>query len=149
VKRAKNDPYGTGRIAHLTARTVALVDEWTSLTGIDRGPLLRPVYRDHAIPRYRNPAAVARTLKKLADHAGFDAIETPADFRPFVEGGGGAAIDLERGSAGGGARSMSGRYIEDVEMQCGVRLVRNYTPIVVNSRCGAQVYRQAAQHLSY
>lgn len=50
VRRSKNDPYGTGRIAHLAKPTVAVVEEWLEATGIERGRLLRPVYHGHPIP---------------------------------------------------------------------------------------------------
>jgi integrase/recombinase XerD len=60
VRRAKNDPYGTGRI---------------EATGIERGPLLRPVYHGHPIPRFMEPFSVTRVLKALAARAGLD----PAD----------------------------------------------------------------------
>ena len=56
VRRAKNDPHGVGRIAHLTARAVENVERWTAAADIDRGPLLCPVYQGHAVPRFMNAA---------------------------------------------------------------------------------------------
>lgn len=48
VRRAKNDPEGAGRTAHLSTRTSQFVDEWLLAIGTDSGPLLRPVYRAKA-----------------------------------------------------------------------------------------------------
>jgi len=72
VRRAKNDPYGTGRIAHLSEPTVRNVQSWLGAAEISRGPLLRPVYCGHPIPRFMEPYSVGRVLKKLALLAGLD-----------------------------------------------------------------------------
>ena len=49
IRRAKNDPEGAGRTAHLSTRSSALVDDWLTAIGATRGPLLRPVYRSRAL----------------------------------------------------------------------------------------------------
>jgi integrase len=72
VRRAKNDPYGTGRIAHLAVPTVSIVERWLDAAEIAKGPLLRPVYCGHPIPRLMEPYSVGRVLKKLALLAGLD-----------------------------------------------------------------------------
>lgn len=123
VKRAKNDPFGTGRIAHLTARTVTLVHEWTNRAEIDRGPLLRPVYQGHAIPRYMNAAAVGRTLKKLATRAGLDPVDAAQISGHSLRVGAAQQLTLNGVQIlpimrAGGWRSFNvvARYIENVEM---------------------------------
>src|SRR5690606_21670108 len=69
VRRAKNDPEGTGRIAHLSTQSTALIDSWLAKTGAVRGPLVRPVYgrRVPALPLA--PAAVSRILKRITAKA--------------------------------------------------------------------------------
>lgn len=66
VRRAKNDPDGAGRVAHLSTSTSALVDRWLAAIGSGKGPLLRPVYGRTISPRHVDPLTVARVLKKLS-----------------------------------------------------------------------------------
>src|SRR5690606_10483855 len=123
VRRAKNDPYGTGRIAHLSKPTVAVVEQWLDATGIERGPLLRPVYHGHPIPRFMEPFSVTRVLKALAARAGLD----PADVAK-ISGHSlrvGAAQQLTMNGVqllpimrAGGWRSFNivARYVENVDI---------------------------------
>lgn len=69
VRRAKNDPSGQGRIARLSSETSARLREWLEKTGIETGPLLRPVYRGRFRNRYLEPIIVSRVLKKLSVRA--------------------------------------------------------------------------------
>jgi len=123
VKRAKNDPYGAGRIAHLTAATVRLVEQWLEVAAIDRGPLLRPVYREHAVPRYLNAAVVGRILKKLAERAGLDAKDVARVSGHSLRVGAAQQLTLNGVQIlpimrAGGWRSFNvvARYVENVEM---------------------------------
>jgi len=77
VWRAKNDPYGTGRIAHLSEPPVRIVQSWLRAAEISGGPLLRPVYCGHPVPRFMEPYSVGRVLKNLATKADLD----PAEIR--------------------------------------------------------------------
>lgn len=70
VRRAKNDPEGAGRTAHLSTRTSILVQEWLAAIKVEQGPLLRPVYRSKALGLYLEALTVSRVLKKLAHRAG-------------------------------------------------------------------------------
>ena len=70
VRRAKNDPEGAGRTAHLSTRTSKLVREWLAAIGVEKGPLLRPVYRSKALGLYLEALTISRVLKKLAQRAG-------------------------------------------------------------------------------
>lgn len=73
IRRAKNDPDGAGRIAHLTPLGLEALRAWMVAADIDHGPLFRPVYQTAPISRHLNPFAVTRVLKKLATAAGMDA----------------------------------------------------------------------------
>ena len=73
IRRAKNDPDGAGRIAHLTPLGLDALRAWMAAAEIDHGPLFRPVYGRFPISRHLNPFAVTRVLKKLAAAAGMDA----------------------------------------------------------------------------
>jgi site-specific recombinase XerD len=70
VRRAKNDPEGAGRTAHLSTRSSMLVHEWLAAIGVEKGPLLRPVYRSKALSLYLEALTISRVLKKLAQRAG-------------------------------------------------------------------------------
>jgi integrase/recombinase XerD len=72
VRRAKNDPDGAGRIAHLSSQTSALVDHWLATIAKNTGPLLRPVYGSRALSLNLQPLTVSRVLKKLATRADVD-----------------------------------------------------------------------------
>jgi len=123
VRRAKNDPDGTGRIAHLAKPTVAEVERWLGASGITRGPLIRPVYRGHAIPRFMEPVAVSRILKKLAVRAGLEPSEVARVSGHSLRVG--AAQQLTMNGVqllpimrAGGWRSVNivARYIENVDV---------------------------------
>ncbi|MEO9229487.1 MAG: tyrosine-type recombinase/integrase [Devosia sp.] len=123
VRRAKNDQYGTGRIAHLAKPTVLEVEHWLQATGIDRGPLVRPVYRGHAISRFMEPVAISRILKKLAARAGLEPAEVAKVSGHSLRVG--AAQQLTMNGVqllpimrAGGWRSMNivARYIENVDV---------------------------------
>jgi integrase/recombinase XerD len=75
IRRAKNDPEGAGRIAHLTPRALGALAQWIDAAKIEGGTLFRPVYGKFAIDRFMNPIALTRILKKLAARAGFTAEE--------------------------------------------------------------------------
>lgn len=123
VRRAKNDPEGAGRTAHLSTRTSQFVDEWLLAIGTDTGPLLRPVYRTKVLALYLEPLTVSRVLKKLAKLA-----ETPAQTGCNVSGHSlrvGAAQQLVLDGHGilkimrvGGWRSTNvvARYVENVDV---------------------------------
>ncbi|WMT89353.1 tyrosine-type recombinase/integrase [Pelagibacterium sp. H642] len=69
VRRAKNDPEGLGRVAHLSRETTTVVQDWLATTQIERGPLLRPIYKSKAGCRYLSPSVVGRVLKRLSAQA--------------------------------------------------------------------------------
>lgn len=122
VRRAKNDQDGQGRIARLSLKTSGLIDEWRETAGIEKGPLLRPVYKTTTKSRYLNPSFVGATLKRLSQAAGY-----PADEAAAVSGHSlrvGAAQSLTVMGYGllpimsaGGWRSTNvvARYVENVD----------------------------------
>jgi len=54
---------------------MVIVERWRKAAEIVRGPLLRPVYCGHPIPRYMEPYSVGHVLKKLAVAAGLDDVK--------------------------------------------------------------------------
>lgn len=123
VRRAKNDPFGIGRTAHLTAKTVSIVEGWIAAAEIDRGPLLRPVYQGHPVPRFMNAAAVGRTLKALAERAGMSSDEIAAISGHSLRVGAAQQLTINGVQLlpimrAGGWKSFNvvARYVENVEM---------------------------------
>jgi site-specific recombinase XerD len=43
IKRAKNDPYGKGRISHLRPKTAQYLKDWIEIANITQGPLFRAI----------------------------------------------------------------------------------------------------------
>ncbi len=122
VRRAKNDPDGLGRTAHLSPATSATLEEWLRAAELDIGPLLRPVYKNRVGRRSLNPATVGRILKQLAKAAGLGADEVRKVSGHSLRVG--AAQSLTARGVGilpimsaGGWRSMNvvARYVENVE----------------------------------
>lgn len=123
VRRAKNDPFGTGRTANLAQATLVEVENWLTAAGIAHGPLLRPVYRHHALGRFMEPIAVGRILKKLATRAGLDPVEVARVSGHSLRVGAAQQLTINGVQLlpimrAGGWRSMSvvARYIENVDM---------------------------------
>lgn len=121
VRRAKNDPEGLGRMAHLSRETTKIVQDWIATAQIARGPLLRPIYKSKVGSRYLSPSIVGRVLKRLSEQA------YNADIAVQVSGHSlrvGAAQTLTARGVGllpimsaGGWRSANvvARYVENVE----------------------------------
>lgn len=122
VRRAKNDQDGLGRIAHLSAETTHLVQHWLEMTGLERGPLLRPIYKGKIGARYLHPAAVGRVLKRLSGMAYDPEIAKKVSGHSLRVG---SAQTLAKRGVGllaimsvGGWRSSNtvARYVENVEV---------------------------------
>ncbi|SDG88127.1 tyrosine-type recombinase/integrase [Pelagibacterium luteolum] len=123
VRRAKNDQAGLGRIARLSHATSRLVDQWLATTAIQRGPLLRPVYRTILASRYLHPSFVGATLKRLSRAAGYPAEESCRTSGHSLRVGAAQELTvmghglLPIMSAGGWkSTAVVARYIENVEM---------------------------------
>lgn len=123
VRRAKNDQTGQGRTAPLSAKTTACVRKWLEQTGIETGPLLRPVYGHRVLSRYLEPVIVSRVLKKLTakSEMSHDTVDGVSGHSLRI----GAAQQLTINGAGilqimraGGWRSVAvvARYVENVDL---------------------------------
>jgi integrase/recombinase XerD len=65
VRRAKNDPFGMGRTAWISAAAARELRAWLAAAGITRGPLFRPVRHGMVLDRQLGPTTVTRVLQKL------------------------------------------------------------------------------------
>jgi integrase/recombinase XerD len=65
VRRAKNDPFGMGRTAWISAAAARELRTWLAAAGIDRGPLFRPVRRGVVLDRQLGTTMVAQVLRQL------------------------------------------------------------------------------------
>ena len=70
VRRAKNDPFGDGRWAYLSAAAVTLMDQWLLASGVTSGPIFRGVINGTVQPDGLQSVIVNRTLKAAATRAG-------------------------------------------------------------------------------
>jgi site-specific recombinase XerD len=77
VRRSKTDPYGSGRLAYVSASTLKLVRDWLKAAGIESGYIFRAVWGARIGATALNPYTVNRILKKAARAAGVpdDAVE--------------------------------------------------------------------------
>jgi integrase len=123
VRRAKNDPDGAGRTGRLSKATSDIVTEWMTSAEINRGPLIRPVFRSRILHVHMHPLAVSRIVKKLCDRTGVDTelVKKVSSHSLRV----GAAQQLTLNGFGlpqimraGGWKSTSvvARYIENVDL---------------------------------
>jgi site-specific recombinase XerD len=124
VRRSKADQDGNGRVAALSRRTVAILQEWLTAADISRGPMFRPVYRQRVLVRFLHPMVVSRLLKNTAKRAGLDpeSVKRLSGHSMRV----GCAQDLNRNRfdlltimRAGGWRSMNvvARYVEKVDLR--------------------------------
>ena len=79
IRRAKNDPFGEGRLAFTSARTARLVTDWLAWRGPEIAPLFCPIYHGKPIDRALSPDTVKRLVKEGASRAGLD----PREARDF------------------------------------------------------------------
>jgi len=70
VRRAKNDPFGDGRWAHLSTRAMLRLDQWLRAAGLGDGPMFRGLNCGHVQPGGLQSLVVNRTLKAAAARAG-------------------------------------------------------------------------------
>lgn len=70
VRRSKNDPYGSGRLAYVSPSTLKMVDAWLKAAGIDRGYIFRAAAGERVGGTALHPYAVNRILKRVARAAG-------------------------------------------------------------------------------
>ena len=74
VRRAKNDPFGDGRLGYLTPGTVATVKAWLHASGITDGWIFRRIQGDQVGVSCLHPLTINRTIKAMAGAAGLDQV---------------------------------------------------------------------------
>jgi len=123
VRRAKNDPFGDGRLGYLTPNTVEILFAWLKAASIEKGWMFRRIASHNLGPNPLHPMTINRVLKATAKAAGLnsDIIATLSGHSMRV----GAAQDLMTDGAGllpimkaGGWKSINviGRYVECAEI---------------------------------
>lgn len=70
IPRAKNDPFGDGRIAGLSGRSVDLVRRWLDEAGIEEGPLFRGLHTAKVGPGHLETSSIRRLIKVAARRVG-------------------------------------------------------------------------------
>jgi site-specific recombinase XerD len=132
VRRSKNDPFGAGRLAYVSPRTLRIVRAWLAAGKITAGPIVRAVRSDGAIGRVAlHPYSVTRILKRVAVAA-----RLPAASVAQLSGHSmrvGAAQDMIASGLGvlpimqaGGWRTMNvvARYVESANLSVLLRHAR-------------------------
>jgi integrase len=128
VRRAKNDPFGDGRLGYLTPKTVKLLKLWLKASGVTDSWIFRRVCGDRVGVSCLHPFTVNRTIKAMANVAGIDPIVITKLSGHSMRVG--AAQDMMASGIGilpvmqaGGWRSMNivGRYVQETNvMQNGI-----------------------------
>ena len=108
VRRAKNDPEGSGTTLYLHRDTVALVREWLVASGISSGRLFRSVRKGGALGDGLDPSQVPRIYRAMARRAGLSArvVRRISGHSPRV----GAAQDMIASGIGIPAIMQAGRW---------------------------------------
>lgn len=70
IRRSKNDPFGYGRSAYLSKRTVEKLDKWIQLAKIENGPIFRAIKNGKISKQSMHPYSVNRIIKATASNAG-------------------------------------------------------------------------------
>ena len=108
VRRAKNDPEGSGATLYLHRDTVALVREWLAGSGIASGRLFRSVRTGGTLGEALDPSQVPRIYRAMARRAGLSApvVRRISGHSPRV----GAAQDMIASGIGIPAIMQAGRW---------------------------------------
>ncbi|MEL6830955.1 MAG: tyrosine-type recombinase/integrase [Pseudomonadota bacterium] len=72
IARAKNDPFGDGRHAALSNRTVAHVRDWLSASKVKSGPIFRGLHTLEAGKSQLETSSIRRLVKAAARRAGLN-----------------------------------------------------------------------------
>ena len=70
IPRAKNDPFGDGRIAGLSDRSVGLIGRWLEQAGIKGGPLFRGLHTAKLGTGHLETSSIRRLIKVAARRVG-------------------------------------------------------------------------------
>ena len=72
VRYAKNDPFGEGGVAYVSAAGAAHLEAWVGAANLTEGPLFRPIFKSAVGGRAIHPRTVNRVLQAAALQAGCD-----------------------------------------------------------------------------
>jgi integrase len=124
LRTSKSDPFGAGRLAYVSPRTLRIVRDWLTAAEITTGPILRAVRSEGGIGRAAlHPYSVTRILKRVAAAAGLPSpsVARLSGYSMRV----GAAQDMIASGLGvlpimqaGGWRTMNvvARYVESANL---------------------------------
>ena len=123
IKRAKNDPFGKGRVSHLSPRTTQYLQDWIKVSGITDGPLFRSIKHGKLHSKALHPYSVNRILKKAALAAGLSKQEIQKLSGHSMRVGAAqdmmvAGLDILPIMAAGGWKTTNvvARYIENADL---------------------------------
>jgi len=69
IPRAKSDPFGEGRIAHLSPSTREHLAQWLEVSGIEEGPLFQGLHTRKLRGKHLETASIRRIIKRAAARA--------------------------------------------------------------------------------
>lgn len=75
IRRAKNDQFGLGRIAHISRFSLNLLDEWLNAARIKKGPLFRSIKAGLVASSSLHPHSIGVIIKRTATNAGLSSTE--------------------------------------------------------------------------
>lgn len=75
IRRAKNDQFGLGRVAHISRFSLTLLDEWLDAARIEKGPLFRSIKAGSVASSSLHPHSIGVIIKRSARKAGLSATE--------------------------------------------------------------------------
>jgi len=123
VRHSKTDQEGEGKVAYISPRTMALLDNWLEETGIRNGYLLRSMRKNNTVGGSLYAGYIGRVFKKLAASAGLP--ETTIKGLSGHSARVGAAQDMAAAGIdiiaimqAGGWKSpdIVGRYVENLDV---------------------------------
>lgn len=139
IARAKNDPFGQGRLGYLSSRSTKVLTSWMKAAKITKGFLFREVRGNKIGQTHLHPYSVNRILKQSANRAGL-----PDEKIKMLSGHSmrvGAAQDMIKSGLSilpimqaGGWKTMSvvSRYVEKANLSS---LIENMRRNDANSFC--------------
>jgi integrase/recombinase XerD len=132
IRRAKNDPYGSGRIGYISKSTVGLLSAWLEAAEIKDGVIFRSIQINRIKKRALHPCAVNRILKQAARNAALSP-ETVAELSGHSMRIGAAqdlvsaGVDMLSVMQAGGWKTIHvvSRYVEAADITERLRSARN------------------------
>lgn len=71
IPKSKNDPHGYGQKAVVSDKTLKLLRQWSAMTGLNTGPVLRHVRLGKILNRRFTADDVGKTLRTMVQEAGY------------------------------------------------------------------------------